>query len=76
MRKFALAITLSAVVIGPVGAQGQDDPAPVEVRVTSGGVQGTTTIAVPAMPAAQGASDALGRQIAEVISSAYRPSGS
>ena len=75
MQKVALSIVLSAFSAGIVHAQTTDDPPPVEVRVVSGGVQGTTTIAIPAMPAAQGASEALGRQIAEVIASDLRSTG-
>ena len=75
MNKLALTFALTACWSAMAQAQASDDPPPVEVRVVSGGVQGATTIAVPAMPAAPGASDALGRQIAEVISSDLRSTG-
>ncbi len=75
MNKLALTFALTACWSTGAQAQATDDPPPVEVRVVSGGVQGATTIAVPAMPAADGASEALGRQIAEVISSDLRSSG-
>ena len=56
-------------------ASAQDDGAPpVEVEVV-GGQNASQTIAVPAMPASAGASEALGRQIAEVISSDLRSTG-
>ena len=74
MNKFALTLALTAAW-SPAVAQSSDDPPPVEVRVVSGGVQGAATIAVPAMPAADGASEGLGRQIAEVIASDLRSSG-
>ena len=75
MKKVAFCTGLVASLAGVVHAQVSDDPPPVEVRVVSGGVQEGTTIAVPAMPAAEGASEALGRQIAEVISSDLRSTG-
>ena len=40
-----------------------------------GGQNASQTIAVPAMPASAGASEALGRQIAEVISADLRSTG-
>ena len=44
-------------------------------EVVGGSVRSSQTIAVPAMPASQGASEALGRQIAEVIASDLRSTG-
>ena len=52
-------------------AQEQDDPP----LVVGGSVRSSQTIAVPAMPASQGVSEALGRQIAEVISADLRSTG-
>ncbi len=52
-------------------AQEQDDPP----LVVGGSVRSSQTIAVPSMPAQSGASEALGRQIAEVISSDLRSTG-
>ena len=76
MNKLASTVALTAACwAGAAHAQATDDPPPVEVRVVSGGVQGATTIAVPAMPAGQGGSDTLGRQIAEVIASDLRSTG-
>ena len=49
----------------------QDEPP----EVVGGSVRSAQTIAVPAMPASGGASEALGRQIAEVISSDLRSTG-
>jgi len=66
---------LTAAAAGALQAQATDDPPPVEVRVVSGGVQEASTIAVPAMPAGEGGSEALGRQIADVISSDLRSTG-
>ena len=75
MNKLALTLALTACWSATAQAQATGDPPPVEVRVVSGGVQGATTIAVPAMPAAEGASEGLGRQIAEIIASDLRSSG-
>ena len=55
-------------------AAAQDQPSDVP-ELVGGSVRTNVIIAVPAMPAAEGASDALGRQIAEVISSDLRSSG-
>ena len=67
-----LALLVSAIGLAAV-AQAQDQSEPPEV--VGGSVRSAQTIAVPAMPAAQGASEALGRQIAEVISSDLRSTG-
>ena len=67
-----LALLVSATGLAAV-AQAQDQSEPPEV--VGGSVRSAQTIAVPAMPAAQGASEALGRQIAEVISSDLRSTG-
>ena len=72
--RFSLFASLAAIV-ATSAAMAQDDGAPpVEVEVV-GGQNSQLTIAVPAMPAAQGASEALGRQIAEVIASDLRSTG-
>ena len=67
-----LALLVSAIGLAAV-AQAQDQSEPPEV--VGGSVRSAQTIAVPAMPAAQGASEALGLQIAEVISSDLRSTG-
>lgn len=69
----ALILGLAALVAAP--ALAQDDPPPVEIEVTSGGVQQAISIAVPPMPAEGGADLALGRNIAGVIASGLRSSG-
>lgn len=53
----------------------QDDPPPVEIEVTSGGISSAIAIAVPAMPVDGGVPVSLGRNIAEVIASGLRSSG-
>ncbi|HVF37722.1 MAG TPA: Tol-Pal system beta propeller repeat protein TolB [Sphingomicrobium sp.] len=63
-----------AALLVPGTAVAQDDPPPLEVDVV-GGIQAPMAIAVPAMPAAGGASEAVGRQIAEVIASDLRSTG-
>ena len=55
-------------------ATAQDQPSDVP-ELVGGSVRTNVTIAVPAMPAAEGASEALGRQIAEVIAADLRSSG-
>ena len=55
-------------------AAAQEPPSDVP-ELVGGSVKTNATIAVPAMPAADGASEARGRQIAEVISSDLRSSG-
>jgi TolB protein len=68
---FASVLALTAATT----AAAQDEGAPpVEVEVV-GGQNAQLTIAVPAMPAAQGAPDSLGRQVAEVIASDLRSTG-
>ena len=67
-----LALLVSAIGLAAV-AQAQDQSEPPEV--VGGSVRSAQTIAVPAMPASAGASEALGRQIAEVISSDLRSTG-
>ncbi len=56
------------------GAAAQDAP-PVEIDITGAGIQGQTTIAVPAMPVAPGAGGSLGQQLSEVIASDLRSTG-
>jgi len=65
-----IALLVSAVSLA-TAAHAQDDPP----EVVGGSVRSSQTIAVPAMPATQGASEALGRQIAEVIASDLRSTG-
>ena len=55
-------------------AHAQDEPPPLEVDVV-GGIQAPMAIAVPAVPSASGGDVAVGRQIAEVISSDLRSTG-
>ena len=55
-------------------ALAQDEAQPIEVDVV-GGQNAAQAIAVPAMPAAPGSSDALGRQIAEVVAADLRSTG-
>ena len=64
-------------LLTPAAALAQDaaEPPPVEVDIVGGGVKSNVAIAVPAMPATGGASDALGRQAAEVIASDLRSTG-
>lgn len=64
----------SALILIAAAAPAQDAPDDLP-ELVGGSVRSAQTIAVPAMPAAQGASDALGRQIAEVISSDLRSTG-
>ena len=67
-----LALLVSAIAFAAVaGAQDQSEPP----EVVGGSVRSSQTIAVPAMPASQGASEVLGREIAEVISSDLRSTG-
>lgn len=67
-----LVLFVSAIGLA-TAASAQDETDPPEV--VGGSVRSAQTIAVPAMPAAAGASEALGRQIAEVIASDLRSSG-
>ena len=55
-------------------AYAQEEPPPLEVDVV-GGIQAPMAIAVPAVPSAGGRDIAVGRQIAEVISSDLRSTG-
>ena len=55
-------------------AAAQDSPENLP-ELVGGSVRSSQTIAVPAMPVSPGASEALGRQIAEVISSDLRSTG-
>ncbi|GAA4029364.1 Tol-Pal system beta propeller repeat protein TolB [Sphingomonas rosea] len=64
---------LSALVATPALAQ-SDDPPPVDVEVTSGGVSSAISIAVPNMPV-DNAELALGRNVASVIASDLRGTG-
>ena len=67
-------LVLFATVFGlSTAALSQDSSDPPEV--VGGSVRSAQTIAVPAMPPSAGASEALGRQIAEVISSDLRSTG-
>lgn len=61
-----------AVSTAAIGYTQQDDDVP---EVVGGSVRSAQAIAVPAMPAAPGGSDALGRQIAEVVASDLRSTG-
>ena len=82
----ALAQTASAPAPAPVPAPQQpataagQEAAPLEVSVT-GGVSAPLPIAIPAMPTAQivstpaGSTDALGRQMAEIIANDLKNSG-
>ncbi|MEO7241073.1 MAG: Tol-Pal system beta propeller repeat protein TolB [Sphingomicrobium sp.] len=65
---FSILLTIASA------AAAQDPPADVP-ELVGGSVRSNVTIAVPAMPAAEGASDGLGRQIAEVIAADLRSSG-
>ena len=83
MRKLVYLLTLLAT---PALAQEQPAPAPaqtpppLEVSVT-GGISAPMPIAIPVMPTAQvvdtpaGATDALGRQLAEIVANDLRGSG-
>lgn len=71
----ALLALLALSAPAPVIAQDAPEPPPVEVDIVGGGVKSNVAIAVPAMPATGGASEALGRQVAEVISSDLRSTG-
>ena len=55
-------------------AYAQEEPPPLEVDVV-GGIQAPMAIAVPAVPSASGGDVAVGRQIADVISSDLRSTG-
>ena len=70
MRK----ILASLLLVSAATATAQDSPENLP-ELVGGSVRSSQTIAVPAMPAAQGASEALGRQIAEVIASDLRSTG-
>jgi TolB protein len=72
-RHIALFASLGAIAATTASAQDDGAP-PVEVEVV-GGQNAQLTIAVPAMPASSGGSEALGRQIAEVIASDLRSTG-
>ena len=67
-----LLLPMTALVASPALAQGE--PPPVDVEVTSGGVNSATSIAVPAMPTEGGVELALGRNISGVIASGLRAS--
>ena len=72
MKYFLRVVTLlSAPLFATTAlAQEQDEP-----ELVGGSVRSNVAIAVPAMPAAPGASDATGRQIAEIIGSDLRSTG-
>jgi len=73
-RSIASSLTLlamTAFLSFPAQAQ---DSGPLEVDVV-GGITAPMAIAVPAMPSTTGASDSLGRQIAEVVASDLRSTG-
>ena len=70
MRLIPLSILLSLASAAVAQDQSADVP-----ELVGGSVRTNVTIAVPAMPAGQGASEALGRQIAEVIASDLRSTG-
>ena len=69
IRKLAL-IGLAAVSAAALAQDQQDPP-----EVVGGSVRTAQAIAVPVMPAAPGASAALGRSIAEVVASDLRSTG-
>jgi len=69
-----LKLTVLTLLLVATSAAAQEPP-PVEVDIVGGGVKSAVTIAVPAMPSANGAGDSLGRQIAEVIASDLRSTG-
>jgi len=69
-----LRTTITTAVLLATSAAAQEPP-PVEVDIVGGGVKSAITIAVPAMPSANGADQGLGRQIAEVIASDLRSTG-
>ncbi|WP_029941977.1 Tol-Pal system beta propeller repeat protein TolB [Sphingomonas astaxanthinifaciens] len=71
VRVFLMGLT--ALAASPALAQ-ESDPPPVDVEVTSGGVNQSISIAVPPMPV-EGAELALGRNIAGVIASDLRGTG-
>ena len=70
----------SAPVEAGQAAPGQAGPAPLEVSVT-GGISAPMPIAVPVMPTQQvtstpaGSTDALGRQLSEIVTNDLRNSG-
>jgi TolB protein len=70
IRKFAL-FAAGAALATVAYTQEQDDPP----EVIGGSVRSSQVIAVPAMPAAQGGSAALGRNISAVIASDLRSTG-
>ena len=72
---FALSAIFAQLAPAAASAQETAEPPPVEVDIVGGGVKSNVAIAVPAMPATGGASDALGRQAAEVIASDLRSTG-
>ena len=71
MKSIAAALLAFAIA---VPAYAQDEPPALEVDVV-GGIQAPMAIAVPAVPSAGGGDLAVGRQIAEVISSDLRSTG-
>ncbi|QNN65096.1 Tol-Pal system protein TolB [Sphingomonas rhizophila] len=72
MRKLLVAMTAPVALIAttPALAQSQDEP-----ELVGGSVRGNVAIVVPAMPAAPGASEATGRQVAQIIVSDLRSTG-
>ena len=68
-----LLLAMTALVASP--ALAQDEPPPVDVEVTSGGVNTATSIAVPSMPTEGGVEMSLGRNISNLIASGLRASG-
>ena len=72
-RRLSLLASLIAITAATTASAQDEGAPPVEVEVV-GGQNAQVTIAVPAMPA-QGSSEALGRQIAQVISSDLRSTG-
>lgn len=70
MRTYLASVSILLAAI----ASAQDSPENLP-ELVGGSVRSSQTIAVPAMPTTQGASEALGRQIAEVISSDLRSTG-
>ena len=70
MMRRILAATLAGLASAALAQDQGELP-----ELVGGSVRSAQTIAVPAMPAGQGGSDALGRQIAEVIASDLRSTG-
>jgi TolB protein len=68
-----LALTAPLILFAGATAQAQEQDEP---ELVGGSVRSNMSIMVPPMPAAPGGSDAIGRQIAEIIVSDLRSTGS